>query len=412
MRVPTTTMFGHTTYQLGGITTNLKAANNAVVTGKQINTLSDDPVGLSQVLSLRSSLSNIDQLERNIATGRTWLNSGETSLSTAKDLITEAKTLSIQMVNGGVSDADRADAAEQIEGILLQMEELANTSVNGQYIFAGTRTNLKPFELNQSQDPPLIYSGNNTGFAVKTGSDATVTVGHDGAAVFWDDTLAVNDTNNRLDFSEDGVNTLTATIPDGEYSHSELAQIIENEMENASAAAGGGIDYDVAYDDAGNRYTISRADAGQLDLLWQSGPNAAAGIAPDLGFDAAADASGAAVYTSDTDAQWGIFNTLVDLKGYLESGDIDGIERSISRLDTSFNHMVTTVSTIGARELRLDMKENIISDLNVSLEEKRSQLEDVDIIEAISNLQEIQYAYEAALGASATVMRTSLIDYL
>ncbi len=362
MRVPTVTTFGSTTYQLGKITTQLNAANTAVVTGKRINTLSDDPVGLSQVLSIRSSLSNIDQLARNIATGRTWLNAGEAALGTAKDLITEAKTLSIQMVNGGVSDADRADAAEQIEGILLQMEELANTSVNGRYIFAGTRTDLKPFELDQSQDPPLSYSGNSTAFAVKTGSDAAVTVGHDGAAVFWDATLAVDDTNNRLDFSEDGVNPLTATIPDGEYSHTELARIIEREMENASTSAGGGLDYTVAYDEAGGGYTITRADAGGLNLLWQSGPHAGVSIAADLGFDAAADATGAA-HTSDSQAQWGVFNTLVDLKGYLASGDIDGIERSLSRLDTSFNHMVTTVSTIGARELRLDMKENIIADL-------------------------------------------------
>jgi flagellin-like hook-associated protein FlgL len=221
----------------------------------------------------------------------------------------------------------------------------------------------------------------------------------------------VNDTNNRLDFSENGVDTLTATIPDGTYSHTELAGIIEREMENASAAAGGPLGYAVTYDEAAGSYTIAREDAGQLDLLWQSGPHAGVSIAPDLGFDAAADATGAA-HTSDRQAQWGVFNTLVDLKGYLERGDIDGIERSISRLDTSFNHMVTTVSTIGARELRLDMKENIIADLEVSLSEKRSQLEDVDVIEAISNLQAIQYAYEAALGASAKVMRTSLIDYL
>jgi flagellar hook-associated protein 3 len=411
MRVPTVTTFGGTTYQLGKITTQLSAANTAAVTGKRINTLSDDPVGLSQVMSIRSSLSNIDQLARNIATGRTWLNAGEAALGTAKDLITEAKTLSIQMVNGGVSDADRADAAEQIEGLLLQMEELANTAVNGSYIFAGTRTNLKPFALDQAQDPPLAYSGNHTEFAVKTGSDAAVAVGHDGAAVFWDDTLAVDDTNNRLDFSENGVDTLTAVIPDGEYSHTELAGIIEREMENASAGAGGGVYYTVTYDEAAGSYAITRADPpGQLDLLWQSGPHAGVSIAPDLGFEA--DAAGAGGHTSDRQAQWGIFNTLVDLKGYLTSGDIDGIERSISRLDTSFNHMVTTVSTIGARELRLDMKENIIADLEVSLSEKRSQLEDVDVIEAISNLQAIQYAYEAALGASAKVMRTSLIDYL
>jgi flagellar hook-associated protein 3 len=411
MRVPLVTTFGGTTYQLGKITGQLSAANTAVVTGKRINTLSDDPVGLSQVLSIRSSLSNIDQLARNIATGRTWLNAGEAALGTVKDLITEAKTLSIQMVNGGVSDADRADAAEQIEGILLQMEELANTSVNGSYIFAGTRTNLKPFALDQAQDPPLAYSGNHTEFAVKTGSDATVAVGHDGAAVFWEDTLAVNDTNNRLDFSENGVDTLTATIPDGEYSHTELAGILEREMENASVAAGGALDYTVTYDEAAGSYTIARVDAMQLELLSQRGPHAAASIAADLGFDAA-DATGADAYTSDRQAQWGIFDTLVDLKGYLTSGDIDGIERSISRLDTSFNHMVTTVSTIGARELRLDMKGNIIADLAVSLSEKRSQLEDVDVIEAISNLQAIQYAYEAALGASAKVMRTSLVDYL
>jgi flagellar hook-associated protein 3 FlgL len=130
-----------------------------------------------------------------------------------------------------------------------------------------------------------------------------------------------------------------------------------------------------------------------------------------LGFSGSGDTTGVS-QSGSTGVQWGVFKTLLDLKGYLEQGDVEGLNRSMTRLDNDFNHIVNTVSEIGSREIRIDIKQTVIADLSLSYEENRSRLEDADILKAISDMQSQEFAYQAALASSAKVMKLSLVDYL
>ena len=55
---------------------------------------------------------------------------------------------------------------------------MANTEVNGQYIFAGWKTDTVPF----GQDG--TYYGDNHAFTIKIGNDTTIEIGSDGEALF------------------------------------------------------------------------------------------------------------------------------------------------------------------------------------------------------------------------------------
>lgn len=185
MRVTQKAIFDTHRFRLEQITDQLNDTSLDVATGKRINEMKDDPVGYTQVLALKSNLSDIGQIAQNISTGRTWLRAGETALNSVKDIITEVKTLTISMRSATVDAGNRQVAAEQIKGYLLQIESLSNTRVNGQYLFAGTKTDTPPFELDDPDNPTTAtYSGNDGAFAVKTGKDTNVTVGHDGDAIF------------------------------------------------------------------------------------------------------------------------------------------------------------------------------------------------------------------------------------
>ena len=410
MRVANRTVYDAITFNLGNITEELYKANKVVATGKRINSLSDDPVGLTQCLAIRSSLSNLDQLEKNISTGRTWLNAGETALDSVNDLISDAKVLCLQMANASMNAADRADAAELVDGYLRQILSLANTQVNGRYIFAGTKTGTRPFAFDDDANPTRVtYSGNDTPFTIKIGKDASVAVGRDGEEVFWDTYIIIDETNNKIDFSEDAGPETTATIQSGKYTAGQLATAIENAMKEVSL-----VDYNVSYDATTKQFSIQ--DDGtltELQLLWETGANAGTSVGPDIGFGPGDNDEPFTVgYTGNLGVQWGIFETLIDLKGYLKANDVDGIQKSITRLDTHFNNFSTTISDTGFKEIRLDIKEKVISDLNLSYMTRKSKLEDADIIEAITELQAKEAAYQAALASSAKVMHLSLMDYL
>ena len=127
MRIAQTTIYDGITRNLNLAANAMIKANEVVSSGKRINTLSDDPTGLSTVLHLRSGLSNIDQLERNIGVGNSWLNMGESALNQVESLLSEAKAFCVQMASATTGSLQRANGAELVGGYLSQVLALANT---------------------------------------------------------------------------------------------------------------------------------------------------------------------------------------------------------------------------------------------------------------------------------------------
>jgi flagellar hook-associated protein 3 FlgL len=156
----------------------LNRSNRVISTGRRINDLSDDPVGLTQSLEIKATLSNIDQLGRNISFGKSWLTAAEGTLGNVQDLLSDAKALCVGMASASKSTANRLMAAETIAQSMKEVITLANTKVGGKYIFGGSDTDSIPFDEDGS------YNGNDIPFAVKAGNSTLIEVGSDGGALF------------------------------------------------------------------------------------------------------------------------------------------------------------------------------------------------------------------------------------
>ncbi len=203
MRVPNKTLYDSMRLRLGNLTEGLKKSNEILATGKRINNLSDDPIGLSQVLNLKLSLKNMGQLEKNIDIGKTWLEGGETALSSVSDQILYVKNLCLQLTNASANASQRADAVEVIEGVLRQIVSLGNTEVNGASIFAGTKSDQTPFVFDDETNPTqVLYQGNDTAFTIKSDRTSDIVVGRNGETLFWEESLVVDSSNNHIDFIE------------------------------------------------------------------------------------------------------------------------------------------------------------------------------------------------------------------
>lgn len=184
MRVTNKSLNESVIMRLNTVSSDLYKANEVVGSGKKINRLSDDPVGLVSVLNLRSSLANLDQLERNLAAGRSWLDAGESALNQAESILSDAKALCVQMASANVGSSERSNATAIVEGYLQQILALANTQLEGRYIFGGTKTDLAPFELSDGSE--VLYQGNETPFSIKVGRNMDLAVGRNGAQIFGD----------------------------------------------------------------------------------------------------------------------------------------------------------------------------------------------------------------------------------
>jgi flagellar hook-associated protein 3 FlgL len=84
----------------------------------------------------------------------------------------------------------------------------------------------------------------------------------------------------------------------------------------------------------------------------------------------------------------------------------------ITDLDATMSKVMQALGDVGARAARVDSTKANVDAHRLDLEARISENEDVDLPETIMNLQAQQVAYQSALGASAKILQTSLVDFL
>jgi flagellar hook-associated protein 3 FlgL len=113
--------------------------------------------------------------------------------------------------------------------------------------------------------------------------------------------------------------------------------------------------------------------------------------------------------TLETDS---VFNTLLRLRTALGQGDTPEIGRSIERLDDDMSRISFAAAEIGIRQQNLGVVDLKLQDENVQLRSALSLDIDVDLAEAISNMTARQFAFEASLRTAASLLQTSLLNFI
>jgi len=145
MRVTNNQMANAITGNLFANTRRLLKAQETVATEKSINRPSDDPVGMGKILDYRKTLSSNDQYSRNIVQGKSRIAIAETTLDMIDELLVDAKNIAMDQSSASVENANRAIAAEQVKQIKEQILQLANTKIQGNYMFAGFQSDQPAF---------------------------------------------------------------------------------------------------------------------------------------------------------------------------------------------------------------------------------------------------------------------------
>lgn len=117
---------------------------------------SDDPNVIGQFLSLKSGLSYMEQYNRNINDGLSYLDMSDTSMGTLGSILAKASEFAVQAANDTYSAQDRTAIGEQIDKLIDEVVDLGNSSVGGRYIYAGAKNSSPPFKRVGDQ---IIYSG-------------------------------------------------------------------------------------------------------------------------------------------------------------------------------------------------------------------------------------------------------------
>lgn len=125
---------------------DLAEAQRTAQTGVEVEKPSDDPVKAALARSSRSLVKRTETLERLSADARSGLEAVDQTLAAVNNAVTRARELAVQGANDSVSAADRANLATEVRSLRSQLLDLANTQVNGEFIFGGLETGVAPYD--------------------------------------------------------------------------------------------------------------------------------------------------------------------------------------------------------------------------------------------------------------------------
>lgn len=150
-----------------------------LASGKRIQIMSDDPVG-----GRRSLVSRIEKFEGqkhldNIQKSIQFMDATDASMNEMIDLFASAKELAVEGANATQDASSRKALAQGVSAHLDRLVDLSNTVHDGRFIFAGTESLTKPFELN-ADGSDVTYSGNLDTYKVEVGFSAQVQINQSG----------------------------------------------------------------------------------------------------------------------------------------------------------------------------------------------------------------------------------------
>jgi flagellar hook-associated protein 3 FlgL len=142
---------------------NEQQLSTELSSGVAVTSLSQNPQAAGENVLLLNQIQQDDSFTQSsdLVTGQ--LQVTDSALGSVVSELTQAITLATSANNGTMNASNVASIGSQISGILDEVQSLANTSYQGEYIFGGGQASTAPFSTSTATSPAVTtYNGDNT----------------------------------------------------------------------------------------------------------------------------------------------------------------------------------------------------------------------------------------------------------
>jgi flagellar hook-associated protein 3 FlgL len=171
---------------LAGLALDRQQEDQAITelsTGLKVNKPSDDPAAAAELIVNNAQASAVSTYQSNISSLQGTLQVADSTLNSVVTNLSQAVSLGVEGANGTMNQTDRNAIAQEVNGIQQQILDYANQSFEGNYLFAGTAVNTKPFVADPSSGV-VTYVGNTGVNNVEIGEGQAVPANLPGSQLF------------------------------------------------------------------------------------------------------------------------------------------------------------------------------------------------------------------------------------
>ncbi len=367
--------------------------------GKKLLRPSDAPTEAARSVDLNQAISRLDQFERNRGFANQQLGLVDATLTSVNNTLQRVRDLTIQANSSTQTDETRNIIKTEISQRLEELLDYANTrDGNGEFLFSGGKGKTKPFTLTPSG---ATYNGDQSPLNLQISGNRAVDIGESGYEVFQ----KIRNGNGSFSTNVSVSNTGGGTINAGSV------------VDNTTFAAD---DFRIVFTSATTFDVVNDTTA---TTVLSAQPYTDGTSISFNGIDVAisGDVNTGDEFTVQASRNQDVFETITNLINTLDISPFDpsreaelqqGLQVALGDIDQAIGNILNIRTTVGTRQNSIDSADTESSSAKLVLQQTLSEVEDLDLAEAISQLTFEITSLEAVQATFSRVQSLNLFNFL
>jgi len=161
MRLSEQSRVGNQVRYMNSASERMDRVQRQLSTNRRIDRASDDPTGAALAMQHRKNIAFEAQMRRNLENGTAFLNVTESALDGATELLQRARELTVQGATGTLGASEKTNIAAEMDQLIQQLAQVANTNFGGAYIFSGHQTQTPAYAVTGNPPSVITWQGDN-----------------------------------------------------------------------------------------------------------------------------------------------------------------------------------------------------------------------------------------------------------
>ncbi len=411
MRIATHFAYDTTIANLQERQKTLSTTQQQLTSGKRVNYASDDPTAAARAERALAGIARSEANQRTLDASRNVMNIASSAFSNATELLQTARETVVAAGNGSYTDAERKAQAMKLRDIRTQLLSVANRpDGGGGYVFGGQGSSSPPFI---DTTTGVVYQGQ--GGESLASSDEHLSLSVDGNLIWLQ-----GKSGNGVFNTAPGTNSVTGLANSGTAWITSGTVVDPSQLPYPSASTPSPT-YAVSFHNSAGTVTYDILEDGIPVATGQDYKSGTQIAIPGKGMAvsvAGIPADGDTFSLTESQNNLNIFTALDNIITAMETPNQNGgaiqqaVNTGLTQLDASLSSIQGAASAVGEQLNRMDGVEARIADLKLAAQTEQSNAVDLDMVQAVSNFQNQQTGYQAALQSYASIQRLSLFQYI
>jgi len=256
-------------YRLGNLNTEQQRISHQMSTGRILERGSDDSSLFARELYVDDKIRTYEGLQTQIEKTEAQNSVSDSSIAEMKTLLDNIKQEIIKGLNPGMDAQDKIASAANLKGMKENLLTLSNERVNGEYLFAGSESTVRPF-VKDATTGKITYTGSASVKSIAVEPNTYRDKGVNGFDVMFYD-KDVGNSANQLDFTLDeriiddnGVEWHLSEATTGHELTFDIDDVIKDTTVPSGAVGVVGNTWALSEATVGHKLTFDKDDSGSI----------------------------------------------------------------------------------------------------------------------------------------------------